>query len=199
MKFYQQFKNARQNIVNVCVLFYLRNKYRQAYFGDNIYLDGLPYFSLSKSAKVHIGENTIFRNTTRNNMVGIFKKCSIAVLDDADLYIDCNSGFSGVSIYCAKHISIGKYLTCGGNVSIWDTDFHPLEKEARRGHNVDKIKCETIVIGDDVFIGAQSIILKGVHIGDGAIIAAGSVVAKSIPAFEVWGGNPARFIRKNNS
>ena len=47
-----------------------------------------------------------------------------------------------------------------------------------------------------VFIGTRGIINKGVSIGEGAIIAAGSVVVKDIPSWEVWGGNPARFIKK---
>lgn len=51
-------------------------------------------------------------------------------------------------------------------------------------------------IGHDVWIGAGVIILRGCNVGDGAIIAAGSVVTKDIPEYEVWGGVPARFIKK---
>ena len=51
------------------------------------------------------------------------------------------------------------------------------------------------VIGNDVWIGRESVIMPGVKIGDGAIIAAYSVVSKNIPAYTVWGGNPARFIK----
>ena len=53
-----------------------------------------------------------------------------------------------------------------------------------------------IVIGNDVWIGRESVIMPGVQIGDGVIIAAGSMVVKDIPAYRVWGGNPARFIKK---
>ncbi|MEI3417887.1 MAG: DapH/DapD/GlmU-related protein [Blautia sp.] len=53
-----------------------------------------------------------------------------------------------------------------------------------------------VVIKNGVFIGANSIILKGVTIGEKAIIGAGSVVTRSIPDGEIWAGNPARFIRK---
>lgn len=52
------------------------------------------------------------------------------------------------------------------------------------------------MIGDNVLIGAHSIILKGVTIGNNAVVAAGSVVSRSIPANELWGGNPAKFIKK---
>lgn len=52
-----------------------------------------------------------------------------------------------------------------------------------------------IVIGDDVMIGARTIILPGVHVGKGAIIGAGAVVTKNVPSYEVWAGNPAHFIK----
>lgn len=53
-----------------------------------------------------------------------------------------------------------------------------------------------VIIGDDVFIGARAIILKGVTIGDGAVIGAGSVVTKSIPPRVIAAGNPARIIKE---
>ena len=52
------------------------------------------------------------------------------------------------------------------------------------------------VVGNDVWIGRESVIMPGVKIGDGAIVAAYSVVAKDIPPYSVFGGNPARFIKK---
>ena len=54
---------------------------------------------------------------------------------------------------------------------------------------------EEIVIEDDVWIGTQSIILKGVTIGKGSIVGAGSLVNRSIPGNEIWAGSPAKFIR----
>ena len=53
-----------------------------------------------------------------------------------------------------------------------------------------------IVLGKHVWVAQNATILKGVTIGNNSIIAAGSVVTKSIPANEIWGGNPAVFIRK---
>ncbi len=143
-----------------------------------------------------LGENIRFNCAVKSNYVGLYKTCSIAVLKNARVEIGNSSGFSGVSIYCANSITIGNYVNCGGNVSIWDTDFHPLNFNDRRIHDTSKIKQAAIHIGDDVFIGANAIVLKGVTIGARSIIGAGSVVTKTIPSDEVWAGNPAKFIRK---
>ena len=53
-----------------------------------------------------------------------------------------------------------------------------------------------VVIEDDVFIGVNVVICNSVTIGKGSIIGAGSIVTKDIPEYQVWAGNPARFIRE---
>ena len=55
-----------------------------------------------------------------------------------------------------------------------------------------------IKIGHHVWIGTGAMVLPGVEIGDGAVVAAGAVVTRDIPPYEVWGGVPARFIRKRS-
>lgn len=166
--------------------------------GNNILFKSKAIYSFSKFSILILGNNVIFNSHTRYNFVGIFKPSSIAVLKYATLQIGNNVGFSGVSLYASKRIEIGNYCQFGGNVCIWDTDFHPLDYYSRRIHNENDIKSKPIIIGNDVFVGANSIILKGTSIGDRSIIAAGSVVTKNIPADEVWGGNPIKFIRKND-
>lgn len=168
---------------------------------NNVYYSSFPKINgslvIKNRGKVTMGKAVIFNSNLKSNFVGLYKPCSILVKEGAALHIDDFTGFSGVSIYCSENIYIGKNVNCGGNVSIWDTDFHPIEIHARRIHNVVKIKSRPIKIEDDVFIGANSIVLKGVRIGAGAIIGAGSVVTKDVPANEIWGGNPAKFIRVN--
>ena len=144
-----------------------------------------------------LGNKVKFNSSINSNFVGLYKPCSIAVQKGAELKIGDNSGFSGVSIFCANKITIGSYCNFGGNVSIWDTDFHPLNYNERR-KGFAGTKSSPINIGDDVFVGAQSIILKGVSIGDKSVIGAGSVVSRDIPCNEIWGGNPIRFIKKNS-
>ena len=80
---------------------------------------------------------------------------------------------------------------------MFTTDFHSLDSIIRASSEDQKHKiCAPVVIEHNVFIGARCIILKGVTIGENSIVGAGSVVTKSIPANEIWAGNPAKFIRK---
>ena len=87
-------------------------------------------------------------------------------------------------------------MKIGGNVRIYDHDFHSLDFQTRRGAE-DQLQIQTrpVEIGDDVFIGANAIILKGVTIGARAVIGAGSVVSRNIGPDEIWAGNPARMVR----
>ena len=99
---------------------------------------------------------------------------------------------------CKERISIGSNVMIGAGCQVFDNDFHPLEARFRTGEfrNDSHTRCKEIRIEDKVFIGAGSIILKGTHIEEGAIIGAGSVVCGHIPKYEIWAGNPARYIRK---
>jgi acetyltransferase-like isoleucine patch superfamily enzyme len=154
---------------------------------------------LNNNGYCKIGDNAVFRSSPHSNYVGLTKKCSLYIDSGARLIIGNNAGLSGTTIYCANAITIGNNVNLGGNVSIWDTDFHPLDFEDRRAHIEERINTIPVMIGNDVFIGANAMVLKGVNIGDRSIIGAGSVVTKSIPADEIWAGNPARFIKKLES
>lgn len=92
-------------------------------------------------------------------------------------------------------ISIGNHVLISGQVCFVTHDGSTfLFRE--EGPYKDTHKFGKIVVGDNCFIGLRSIILPNVKIGSNLIIAAGSVVSKSVPSGEVWGGVPARFIMK---
>ncbi len=102
-----------------------------------------------------------------------------------------NNNFCAIAEYSS--ISIGENCRIGHNVELLDSDFHGVEIEDR---DISKQEwCKPIVIGNNVFLGAHSKILKGVSIGDGAVVANSSVVTKDVRAYTLVGGSPARFIR----
>lgn len=85
------------------------------------------------------------------------------------------------------------HITIGDNV-ILATRVHILAHDSSFGLYTGKTRAANVMIGNDVFVGAGSIILPGVHIGSRVIIGAGSIVTKDIPANSVAAGNPARVI-----
>ena len=97
-------------------------------------------------------------------------------------------------IGCSSEIDIGFATIIASNVSIRDTD-HKYD-DLSQTISSQGITTEKVTIGEDVWIGANAIITKGVTIGDGSIIAAGAVVTKDVPPYSIYGGVPAKLIKK---
>jgi acetyltransferase-like isoleucine patch superfamily enzyme len=117
--------------------------------------------------------------------------------DNASIEIGDDVGISGTTICAAVSIRVGNRCLLGADTMIFDTDFHPLSPDGRRYARPEwKEISSPVVIEDDVFLGARTIVMKGVTIGTGSVIGAGSVVTKSIPAGVVAAGNPAKVIRQ---
>ena len=146
--------------------------------------------------KLFLSDGVKINSRYRNNPIGGQTFSSIYIKENAIVSIGQETGMSNVSIYSAKGVTIGAHTKIGGSVKIYDTDFHSLCYEDRMDRETDHPKMAEVKIGNNVFIGANTIVLKGVMIGDRSIIGAGSVVTKNIPEDEIWGGNPAKFIRK---
>lgn len=159
---------------------------------------GFPYLVVKQGGILSIGRNLVMISNPLFNMIGRYDRCTIYVESDAKLTIGDNVGISYSAVFCASRIEIGNNVTIGGNTVIYDTDFHSINYNDRHSKKTDTVTTVSrqIIIHDDVFIGAGSTILKGVEIGERSIIAAGSVVTKNIPSDQIWGGNPAKFIRE---
>jgi acetyltransferase-like isoleucine patch superfamily enzyme len=162
--------------------------------------NGVPKVNVSLGGSLFIGENLKMNNRENANPIGRFNKCSIIVGEKGVLKIGNNLGMSSTAIFCSNVITIGNNVRIGGNVVIYDTDFHSLNPDDRNNSKLDKSNTKTapVFLEDNCFIGAHSTILKGVIIGENSIIGACSVVTKSIPKNEIWAGNPAKFIKHNN-
>lgn len=158
-------------------------------------VNGVPLIYIhNKAFKCRLGNNVTLRSCLD---VCWNSKINIIVKRNAALIIGDNTGISGSLIYCSESIEIGNNVMIGGGCRIFDTDFHPISVAKRLDpKTINEGKSAPIYIEDNVFIGTNCIIGKGVRIGKGSVLAAGSVVVKSISANEIWGGNPAKFIRK---
>jgi acetyltransferase-like isoleucine patch superfamily enzyme len=165
--------------------------------GENLISKGIPIIDVWDGGVFILGNNFSMNNGNRYNLIGRQQKCIFVVQNTAKLIIGNNVGISSTAIYCTLEITIGNNVKIGGNTVIYDTDFHSLDHQCRTNPNCDSLntKKEKVTIGNDVFIGAHTTILKGISIGDNSIIGASSLVSKNIPKDEIWGGNPAKFIR----
>lgn len=166
------FIGSHFRVLGKCIV-YIGNK-TNVTIGNDILINSGPYFAAD---------------------AGNYSKLYIA--DGAEFSIGDSSGFSNTVIACYNQIKIGRYVDIGAGSYIFDTNYHSIDYRIRMdGRSDADVKTASIVIEDNVFIGARSIICKGVTIGARSIIAAGSVVVKDVPSDEVWGGNPAKFIKK---
>ena len=121
-----------------------------------------------------------------------------------------DSTLVGPVFMCAEKITVGRRVFISYQVTIADSDFHPIDFEERKRDAIanspfgDRSQrpayiSRPVVIEDDVWIGIGAIILKGVRIGCGARIGAGAVVAGDVPAGATIFGNPARIVTEEQA
>lgn len=168
-------------------------------YGKRCVFKGMPIIVKEKQASICLGNGIRIRSSVFSNLIGLYQRTIIVAKEKALIEIDDDVGMSGVTIYAREHIKIGKKCLIGANVKILDNDFHPIEAEVRRQTPGQFIPSAPVSIGDNVFIGCNALVLKGVTIGDNAVIGAGSVVSRDIPANCIAAGNPACVIRKIDS
>jgi acetyltransferase-like isoleucine patch superfamily enzyme len=125
-----------------------------------------------------------------------------AVGDDGFVEIGDYCYFTNAVLLCELELRVGKYVVIGWNATIADSDFHPLAPAERiadavacsplgKGRARPEVVRRPVVIEDDVWIGPNATILKGVRIGAGAFVEAGALVTRDVPARARVLGNPA--------
>lgn len=141
---------------------------------------------------IRIGKNGSFRSAFSANLVGLNRGCLICTwYNEAVIEIGDNVGMSGTVIGAAKHIKIGNDVMFGGNAFVTDFDWHPVHPARRH----ERAEARPTTIEDNVWVGMNSVVLKGVTIGKNSVIAANSVVTRDIPANVIAGGNPAKVLK----
>ena len=147
---------------------------------------------LRHACSLAIGENSIVEAKI------VFER------EDARVTIGARTFIGSSLLACATQIVIGDDVLVSFGTTITDHDSHSTNFEHRK-HDVvmwrqgkkdwTHVRSRPVVIHNKAWVGMHSIILEGVNVGEGAIVAAGSVVTRDVPAYTIFGGNPARVIR----
>jgi acetyltransferase-like isoleucine patch superfamily enzyme len=168
-------------------------------FGEGFYCESAQIFRHLRSKKpgaIVIG-----------NHVSCYAGCSFAIGENGRCTVGDFTLLNGALIMAEEKIDIGSYCLISWGVGIADSDFHPLEPAQRL---IDaqalapffkdrpprpRLTTAPVKICDNVWIGMNAVILKGVTIGQNSVVAAGAVVTKSVPANTVVAGNPAAVVK----
>lgn len=170
--------------------------------GKKLIFQGDTIIRTRRVGEITLGDDVVFNSQSGTNLVGLLGPTILDTLGGGRIEIGDNSGFSSVVMSSHSSITIGKHVKVGGNVRIFDHDFHSLDPVIRRDGALDlsHVRTRPIIIEDDVFIGTNAIILKGTHIGTRSIVAAGSVVfGVDIPPDSMVKGNPANIVNNTKS
>lgn len=144
---------------------------------------------------IQLGNDVNINSHLIADPIGGQTKTILIVGKNGKLVIGDRVGISNASLFATNEIIIEDDAVIGAGCKIYDSDFHSVIANNRLNGNIN-IPSATVRICSRSFIGGHAIILKGVTIGEGAVVAAGAVVTKNVPANEIWGGNPARYIKQ---
>ena len=164
-------------------------------FGDGFYCETAQIFRHLKSKSA--------RAVVLGDHVSCYAGCSFAIGENGTCSVGDFTLMNGALVMAEERMEIGSHCLISWNVGIADSDFHPLAP-AQRIIDADalapffkdrpprpKLRTMPVIISDNVWIGMNAVILKGVTIGENSVVAAGAVVTKSVPANVVVAGNPA--------
>lgn len=160
---------------------------------------GRPIVGLAIGAKIEFGRNVILMSSSRFCLASaLYAPCKFkCIYPSAKILIGDDVSLNGASIVCrSTKITIGARTMIGPNVAIMDSSFHYLwPLNARNTYSTVELD-QPIEVGEDVWIGAQVIVLPGSKIGSGSVIGAGSIVIGEIPSNSLAVGSPAKVVRK---
>jgi len=169
------------------IIFYKIIYAKKVSFGKNVIVNW--NFKIRGKGKLIVGDNTNLGSYNGPVHFYFYNK-------DAIITIGKNSRLNGIMCHCAKSITIGENFLCGDSI-IMDTDFHTFSNP---NHILYKATLSKAVsIGNDVWLGGQSTVLKGCNIGDKSVVGFRAVVTQDVPSNTIVGGNPAKVIKSKKS
>ena len=151
-------------------------------------IEGVLTIRSGKKGSISIGEKPQFRSGKRYNIIGGDTRLILRTVGEGKIRIGNRVGISNSALVSMSQIELQDDVMIGGSCKLYDTDFHSISYEKRMDYPDPDIRTKPILIKQGAFIGAHTIILKGVTIGCHSVVGAGSVVTHSIPDGELWGG-----------
>ena len=161
-----------------------------------------PIIQNSLDSHLRIGAHCVINSDNDTSFVPINSRVKFALGRRAEIVIGNHSDLNGCCISSYEHIEIGSYVQIGPSTWITDTDLHSVDPSVRRAqlegrpYDWTSVARNPVVIEDDVWIGSNVVVLKGVRIGHGSVIGIGSIVSCDIPPMSIAAGNPARVIKQ---
>jgi len=147
----------------------------------------VPKIFVSWPHQVSLGNNCVLEHNIHFKFDGIWQPGPAIIIKD-DVFIGNNCEFN-----INEGVRIGKHSLIASGCKFIDHNHGTALTESMK---TQQAIAAPIVIGENVWMGVNCVVLKGVTIGDGAVIAAGSVVIKNVKPYEIVGGIPAKFIKK---
>lgn len=163
---------------------------RGAEVGHNVKCNGFPFVRIRKGGRLVIGDDVQINAAPWANAHVIAGSTNLFVAAGATLVLGKGVGLSGSRVVAMQSIEIEEGVLVGGGCLICDSDMHEVPLGAPGGARKAPIR-----IGARAFVGAGSMILKGVEIGSGSIVGAGSVITKDVPPNSLATGNPAQVLK----
>lgn len=172
---------------------FLKNKFL---LGRSIHINKRPIIVIKNGGKIYIGNNVTLNSNNSGYHINMFSKVKLmADRRNSEICIGDGTRIHGSCLHAYSKISVGKNCLIAANCQIIDGNGHNISFEdvSNRINTIGSAK--QIIIEDNVWIGANSIILPGVTIGHGSIVSAGSVVFDDVPPMSIARGNPAIVVK----
>lgn len=176
------------NLINRIVF-----KTRKMQVGSKLQMYGTIF--IRGTGRISLGDNTTITSCREANPIGGDTKTILYAKGSSIIIIGNNCGISNSALVAINSIIVEDDVMIGGSCKLYDHDFHSIYFEQRMRNPDTNVKSAPIKIKRGAFIGAGTIILKGVTVGARSVVGAGSVVTRNIPDGEVWAGNPAKYIK----
>ena len=182
-------------IHNKVCIGYLKRK-NGLLLNGKIIVQGWPMIDIRNGAKIVIDDGVLLNSSNYGYHINMHSPVKLfADQEGAIIKIGEKTRIHGSCIHAQQQIFIGKNCLIAANCQIFDCSGHDLSFDSTCNRINTKGKAKPIIVEDDVWIGANSIILPGVRIGEGSIIAAGSVVVKNVAPHTIVAGNPAVVVK----